>query len=471
MYLALLIYFTFLFGIVFLSSRKVKTSQDFVLGNRSLNYWLTAIAAHASDMSSWLFMGYPALIYASGLFNAWIALGLVICMWLNWQLIAMRFRKLTGMWDCATFSSFLHCRYDDKSGMLQLLSALFCFIFYVVYICSGLVGLGILGHSLFGVDYSLSILIGALIVVTYVIVGGFLTLAWIDFIQGIFLMTILCLTPIFIVNEWGGFNAIMDDLSKNPNHLKILPHTFQEAIQVFFMLLGWGLGYFGQPHIITKFMGIKNVDEIDKSKRIGMLWMILSLSAATVVGLVGIAFFKSLSDPQMVFIEMAKSSFSPFVIGFIFCAVLAATINVMSSQLLILGSIFSEDIYKRYSKNISSKKLLFVSRACIIVATFFALIIAQMKPGSIYDLVYYAWSGLGSAFGPLILVALYSKNGNKYGAYAAIIVGGTTTALWPLINPHLPVQIDALIPGFLFSFGAIFTTNYLTRHLKVKFSI
>lgn len=464
MYTALFLYFTALTLLVIWSSKKVKSSSDFIIGNRSLNFWLTAMAAHASDMSSWLFMGYPALIFAGGLFSSWVAIGLIVCMWVNWQVVAGKFRTLTGNWNCSTFSSFLHYRFDDKSGVLQLSSAIFCFIFYVVYLCAGLTGLGILGQTLFGISYPISILIGASIVVSYVIMGGFITLAWIDLVQGIFLLAVLCIVPFIIIGHEGGLMSVVNQLSAKGISLTLIPKNGLETFSMITMMFGWGLGYFGQPHIITKFMGIRNPEEISKSRNVGMAWMVIMLTAATLVGLMGIAFFKEgLQDPQMVFIEMVKSTFPPFAVGLILCAILAATINVMSSQLLILSSILTEDVYKRFSKStLSSKHLLVVSRIWVIVAALFALGIAYLKMSSIYELVHYAWSGLGASFGALILVSLYSNKANTYGALAAIVVGGVTSGLWPYANALLPVQIDSLIPGFFLSLLSIYVVSYLT---------
>lgn len=468
MLLALILYFTALTCLVFWSSKKVKSSSDFIIGNRGLNYWLTAMAAHASDMSSWLFMGYPALIFAGGLFNSWVAIGLIACMLINWQFVATKFRTLTGNWNCSTFSSFLHCRYEDKSGLLQLFSAFFCFIFYVVYMCAGLTGLGILGQSLFGISYEVSILLGAAVVVTYVILGGFVTLAWIDLAQGLFLLGVLCIVPFVIINREGGTEAILNQLSSMGTSLTLMPENIFQTISLLTMFFGWGLGYFGQPHIITKFMGIRHPEEITKSRNVGMAWMVIMLATATLVGLVGVAFFKDgLADPQMVFVEMIKSTFHPFAVGLILCAILAATINVMSSQLLILSSIMTEDVYKRIFKNHTSKHLLYVSRISVLIAALFALIIAYQQIGSIYHLVQYAWSGLGASFGALILVALYSNKVNKYGALAAIIVGGLTAALWPYANDLLPIKIDSLIPGFVLSLASTFIVSALTNKSAV----
>jgi len=468
MYIALFLYFATLTAIAIISARKVKSASDFIIGNRSLNYWLTAMAAHASDMSSWLFMGYPALIFVEGMFKVWVALGLVACMWVNWQIVAKKFRELTGRWNCNTFSTFLHHRYEDRSGVLQVFSALFCLVFYVVYVCAHLTGLGILGFSLVGISYDVAILIGFIVVVTYVILGGYITLAWIDLVQGLFLLIVLCIVPYILISNEGGWSSFLTQLDEKGVSLRIWPVNWMEFFSVLTMFFGWGMGYFGQPHIITKFMGIQHAEEISKSRNVGMSWMVIMLSAATFVGLVGIVYFKNgLEDPQVIFIEMVKDTFYPFAVGLILCAILAATINVMSSQLLVLSSILTVDIYKRFTRKESSKRLLAVSRFFVIIPAFFALCIAYMRVGSIYDLVHYAWSGLGASFGVIVLLALYSNKINKYGAIASIIVGGLTAAIWPYFNAKLlPVEVDSLIPGFILSFISAYLLSYFTKHIS-----
>jgi len=465
MILALVLYFGLLSGVVFWSSRQVKSSTDFIIGNRSMNYWLTAMAAHASDMSSWLFMGYPALIYIGGLYQSWTAVGLVICMWFNWQWVATKFRTLTGEWNCSTFSGFLSRRFQDEAGWLPRLSAFFSFLFYTVYICAGLTGLGLLGQSLFGISYDTSILVGAAIVVAYVIMGGFITLAWIDLVQGLFLMIVIAVVPFIVMNNIGGWEKVTLDWKTLGTDLRFFPSNGLELIAVLTMLFNWGLGYFGQPHIVTKFMGIRNPQEISKSRNVGMAWMVLSLAAATFMGLVGVSYYQgNLSDPQMVFITMAKETFSPFLVGLILCAVLAATMNVISSQLLILSSILTEDVYKRlFKRELTSRHLLNASRVWIVLAILFSYVIASFKFSSIYTLVQYAWSGLGASFGPLTLIALYSTRANKYGAIAGMMAGGLTVAAWPLVGGYLPFTLDPLIPGFILNGVTVYAISYFTR--------
>lgn len=451
--LAIGFYFLLALGVGILSYRKQTSSADFLIGNRSLNYWLTALAAHASDMSNWLFMGYPAIIFIGGLFNAWVAIGLTLCMLLNWQWIAPKLRILTEKSGNLTLSGFFESKLGDRSGLIRLFSAAICLLFYSIYIAAGLVGLGHLGESLFGISYQLGILFGIGIVITYVLIGGYVTLAWLDLFQGLFLLGVIITIPLVILPKIGGFTTVQSTLSNTPSLLPSLKGL--TLFQILSMSLGWGLGYFGQPHILTKFMGIREVAKIKQSKRVGMSWMVLSLVAATFVGLVAISFFTNgIGNPEMIFIEMVKQTFSPFIVGFILCAIIAAIINVMSSQMLVISSILSEDFYKKFFHiHASEKRLLLISRLSIIGVALIALGIASMRPASIFQLVLYAWSGLGAAFGPLLLYTLYGKKLTRMGAWVGMLSGGITSAFWPMINPHLPVAIEPLLPAFIISFG------------------
>lgn len=462
---AVVIYFAILLAIGILSYRRHISASDFIIGGRSLNYWLTALAAHASDMSSWLFMGYPAAVLTQGIFQSWAALGLIFFMYLNWQLIAPKIRVATEQYNSLTFSSFFESRFADTSGTIRVFTALMTLFFYTIYISAALVGLGILLETLFQINYDIGILIGIIIVIPYVFMGGYLTLAWIDLFQGFFLLAVIILVPLYLMPKVGNIDGIFTSINTRHLTTSLFPdfsiNTFKGIIAMFF---GWGLGYFGQPHIITKFMGIKNVHEIPKSKWIGMSWMTVSLSAATLVGILGIAYFtQGLQDPELVFVELVKENFHPFLIGFILCAILAATINAMSSQVLVLSSSLTEDFYKKlFRKDASSRELLIVSRVGIILVAFIAFGIAFIKPTSIYTLVLYAWAGLGSSFGPLLLLSLYSKKINKYGAWAGIALGGSIAGLWPYFNHFFPNDIPSMIPGFSIGFISILLVSYLT---------
>ena len=455
-FLAIFSYFCFVLLVGFFSYRKQTTSAEFLIGNRSLNYWLTALAAHASDMSNWLFMGYPAIIFIGGLFNAWVAIGLTLCMLLNWQWIAPKIRRLTEETQTLTLSSFFEHRLEDKTGRIRLFSAGICFLFYTIYIAAGLIGLGILAQSLLGVSYTLGVLLGIAIVVSYVLIGGFITLAWLDLFQGLFLLIVILVVPCILLPKVGGISGIHSIMQIKDLPFSLFPSMKSlTLLQIISLSLGWGLGYFGQPHIITKFMGIRDVKKISKSKWVGMSWMVLSLLAATFVGFIALGFFPNgIDNPEMIFIEMVKQSFSPFLIGIILCAIIAAIINVMSSQMLVLSSILSEDFYKQFfHRNASDKKLLFISRMGILGVAFIALGIAYINPGSIFSLVEYAWSGLGAAFGPLLLYMLYSKRASKFGAWVGMLSGGAIAATWPFFNTLLPISIHPLLPAFLLSLG------------------
>jgi sodium/proline symporter len=469
--LAVLCYFAVLLTIGFLSYRRHISAADFIIGNRSMNYWLTALAAHASDMSSWLFMGYPAVVFTGGLFSGWSAIGLLVFMYLNWQLIAPKIRVATEQYNSLTFSSFFESRLADTSGMIRVFTAVMSLIFYTIYISAGLVGLGLLLETLFNIHYDWGILIGIFIVVPYVFTGGYTTLAWIDLFQGFFLMAVIIFVPFFMLAKVGGWTGISQAVTAKHLAMTLFPDfSAKTFLQIIAMTAGWGLGYFGQPHIVTKFMGIRNVHEISKSKAIGMSWMLLSLSAATLVGLVGIAFFsEGLNNTELVFIDMVKNSFPPFLVGIILCAVLAATINAMSSQVLVLSSSITEDFYKRiFHKTASSKELLIVARVGVILVSLIAFVIAYGKINTIYSLVLYAWSGLGSSFGPLLLLSLYWKGVNKYGAWAGILSGGIIAGVWPYFNNLWSISVPSMLPGFISSFVLIVVVSLLGQGQNSK---
>lgn len=470
--LAVFIYLIALIGVGVFSFRKNLTETDFIIGGRSLGAWLTALAAHASDMSSWLFMAYPSFIFLEGTKRAWTGIGLLIFMFLNWQLVAPKIRIATEQWKCLTFSSFFESRVGDTTGALRVFTALMSLLFFTIYISAGLVGMGFLLKMLFGLPYQVSVLISIVIIVPYVFSGGFVTLAWIDLFQGFFLLFVILFVPVYILPRVGGFAGITHSYDLHQISLGFLPEAnVMSWISLLFLILGWGLGYFGQPHIVTKFMGIKKVGEIHKSKWIGMSWQTLAFAGATLIGLVAAPFFQAgISNPELIFVQMVRDTFHPFLIGLFFCAIIAATINANGSQILVLASTLSEDLYKRvFRKHASSKELLRVSRTCVALVGVGAYFIAAFSDKSIYSLVLYAWSGLGSAFGPLVLFSLYSKKLNKFGAWAGILSGGLTSATWPLLNPYLMnMQVPPLIPGFLVSSLCIILFSSLFK-LETRF--
>lgn len=455
---AFIIYFALLLSAGFIFHKRLKTSTDFILGNRSLNFWLVAISAHASDMSAWLFMAFPMSIFVLGLPHAWIGLGLLIGMFLNWQFVAPRLRTMTEKYQCNTLSSFFEKRFRDDSGLVRIISAFVIVIFLTHYLSAGLIAMGNLLETLFNLDYYIGLTIAICVVVTYTFIGGFTTVAWIDLFQGMFLLLVLLVVPWMAYSKMGGWSQIVEAAYLKEVNISIFPSAdFEPIFSLASLALGWGLGYFGMPHIITKFMGIRSVSEIHKSKWLGMSWQLLTLTAAAFVGLIGIAYFPNgLAKPELVFVEMVKDLFHPFIGGFILCAIIAANLSTMDSQILVCGSLMSEDLYVPFHKKPpSDKKILWFSKLSVVCISLIALLLSFNRSATIMDTVLYSWSGLGSAFGPLVLLSLYSNKINRYGAIAGMITGSLVAMSWSSINPILsPYTILPMIPGFILSWLA-----------------
>ncbi|MFA6527273.1 MAG: hypothetical protein WCT20_02515, partial [Candidatus Babeliales bacterium] len=346
-------------------------------------------------------------------------------------------------------------------------------LFFTFYISANLVGLGRLFHSILGIDYYIGITLG-IIVVFYTLLGGYLSMVWIDFFQGLFLMGVIIAIPLIALWNLGSFDAVVLAATRNNLSLSLMPSfSFITIKDIVFAAAGWGLGYFGQPHILTKFMAIDDVREMKKAQYIGLSWMVLSMFGATLVGLVGIASFAqgTLVSNELIFVTMVKSLFSPFVGGFILCAVIAAAINVIGAQILCSASIIAEDFYKKivvktdtHPTIAQQKHISLVARLGVVVMCIFAYIYAFSTTQPLNELVFYAWTGLGSSFGPLLLVALHSRVQSAAAAIAGILTGGLTAAFWP----YLATSVPAMIPAYIFSLTAIFATEYLWKLMTLQ---
>lgn len=466
--IAFVAYFIILLLIGLFSHKRSTSSSDFIMGNRSLNFWLTAFTAHAADMSAWLFLAFPAAVYIGGLSKTWLALGLLAGMYLNWQFVAKELRNLTEMYHSYTLSTFFERRFSDHSGVIRVLTAIMSIVYLTIYLSAGLIGMGGMLESLFGINYYVGLTIAMLVVVTYTFVGGFVTVAWTDTFQALFLVTIVLFVPYIAYQHIGGWEQILQAAEAKGVALSFLPDTsWSTLLTIIFLVFGWGLGYFGQPHIITKFMGITHASELTKSKYLGMSWETVALAAAASIGLVGIGFFpEQLDKSELVFVEMVKQLFHPLVGGFMLCAVLAATMSTMDSQILVCASVLSEDLYKQFfHKRANSQDILRCSRFGVIAIAALSLLIAFGKSSTVMDTVQYAWSGLGCSFGPLVLMALYYKNANRFGAIAGIFTGGVLAGIWPLINPYITTfEVPSMIPGFFLSLLAIWIVSKLTHN-------
>jgi sodium/proline symporter len=462
-------YFILLGLVIFFSYKKQKSDTDFVIGNRSLNFWLTALSAHGSDMSQWLFMGYPALIFTTGIFNVWVAIGLTFFMFLNWQFIAPRIRMTTEKTESLTLNTYFEKRFQDHTGSLRIASTILTFLFYTFYISAGLVALGFLAESLFGLNYWVGVFSGFFIVVAYVFLGGYITVAWIDLFQGLFLLAVILFIPIYLLMELGGFTPIFYLMEQKKLSLSLFPSFSPKTFfEIFLIACGWGLGYFGQPHIITRFMGIKKVEDIKKAKYLGLSWQALTLVGATLFGLIGILIFpRGLYNSELISLEVVKRTLPPLFSGLISCAILAAATNVMAAQILVTASTIVEDLYKRlFHQTASHKELLWASRFSVLVIALVAFLVAFFQTSTIYDIVMYAWSGLGSSFGPLLLLSLYWEKITKQAAFVGMLSGGIAAAIWPLFPEIFGYKIPSMIIGFATSFLAIYLTTTFTCKTK-----
>lgn len=464
---AVFLYVIVLVTIGFCAHKKSFSGKDFALGSRQLNFWVTAISAHADDMSSWLFLAFPMAIFVSGAFKLWVAIGLIGGMFFNWHIVAPRLRLETEKYDSNTLSTYFEKRFNDTSGMIRIMSAIMILFFMTYYLSSGLVATGRLFETLFQIDYYVGISVATLVIISYVMLGGFTSVAWTDFAQGIFLLCMITLVPIVGFFHLGTASQIVENSNLRSASSSFFPEmTFTSLFSVFSLTFGWGLGYFGQPHILTKFMGIKDPAEMKKAKYLGISWQFLALSASAMVGFVAMGFFpEGIGNPEMVFVEMTRSLFTPFFAALIICGIFAANISTMDAQILVAATVWSEDFYKRIlNRNAGENQLLLASRIGVVFFSMLAFGMACGQSDTIISIVEYAWSGLGSAFGPVVLTALYSRYVNRYGAIAGITTGGIVAAIWPTLNPLITsIQIVPLVPGFFLGLAAVYGVTWMSK--------
>ncbi len=458
--IAFIIYFCLLTSIGIYFYRRNKNASDYIIGNRSINYVVTAIATQASDMGIWLFMAFPAAVYMHGLFECWTAIGLTVCMFLNWQFIAPRLRQQTEQYDALTMSTYFSKRFNDTSGILRILSATITLWFFTAYIASAVVGLGRLFSHAFSIDYSYGIIIGLLCGLSYTLIGGFLAVAWCDLFQGLFLLGMIVFVPLYTYFYVGGYTAIINAAAVKNVSLSLFSSGSSSALC---LAAGWGLGYFGQPHILINFMGIDDPKKIPSAKWIGISWQMTVLTASAMIGVTGLAFNAvPIDNPELLFITITKTLFFPLVAGFVLCAILAATLSTMDSHILVSGSTFAEDLYGLwFGKKANSVELMWISRAASLCISLVALYIASDNTSSVYHLVNYAWSGVGSAFGPLVITSLYSNYITRTGAIAGMLVGAGVSGIWPWCTAcMLP-----LVPGFFSGLATLYIVSWLTKKI------
>lgn len=463
---AVALYLLILLLIGYHSYRKTNDISDYMIGSRGLGPMVTALSAGASDMSGWMLMGLPGAVYSTGISSMWLGIGLTIGAYFNYRLLAPRFRIYTEVAsDSLTVPDYLENRFKDDSKMLRLVSGVIILVFFILYVSSGIVAGGKLFKDLLGLTYTSGVVVTVTIVVLYTYFGGFLAVTLTDFFQGCLMFVVLVMVPTVAYMNIGVDPGTFVSKVKHidPALFDILRGTTLSTIIGF---LAWGLGYFGQPHIIVRFMAIKSAKELISARRIGIGWMAIGLLGAMASGLIGLVFFTSnnqpLKDPEMVFLRLGDVLFHPFITGIVLSAVLAAIMSTISSQLLVCSSSITKDFYLTFfNKEASEKTQMFIGRISVLIIAAFGIIFAYVPNKTILNIVGQAWAGFGSAFGPLILISLYWKRMTKWGALSGMVIGGLTVIMW--IVSGLSSYLYEMIPGFTLSLISIIVVSLLTK--------
>jgi sodium/proline symporter len=457
-------YLILLLGIGFFFYRRLASIEDYLLGGRGMGSWVTALSAQASDMSGWLLMGLPGAIYLGGTGQVWIAVGLFIGTFLNWMLVSARLRIYTQKTNAITLPCFFESRFKDTTGLLRIVSAIIILIFFAIYASSGLVATGLLFESTFGVKYSVAVAIGGFVIIAYTFLGGFMAVCWTDLLQGALMVFAVVVVPLLTYNRAGGIGAVSKAMAIKNISSGLLPEaqTLPIALCMIVSSMAWGLGYFGQPHILVRFMSIKSVAKLKRSMTIAIIWVLLSLSGAVFVGFIGIAIYDNLSggEQEKVFIYMIRDLFNPWFGGILLAAIFSAIMSTIDSQLLVSSSALSEDFYcKAIKKQASQKEIVLVGRACVIIISIIALFLALDRNSTILSIVAYAWGGFGAAFGPLVLFALFSRKTSWQSALAGMVTGTVVLVLWK--QTGLSNKMYEIVPGFAANCLTILLVNLL----------
>ncbi len=436
--------------------RTTASLSDYILGGRRLGPAVTALSAGASDMSGWLLLGLPGAFYAAGLNQIWIVLGLLLGAWANWRFVAAPLRRASARLDDAlTIPDYLEQRFADGSRALRLVSALVILLFFTFYVSSGLVSGALLFEKSFGLPYQQALLAGAAVIVAYTFLGGYLAVSWTDFVQGLLMLLALVVMPAVLLGGLGGAGETLARIdATRPVALDPLHQSGPLAIV---SLLAWGLGYFGQPHILARFMGIRDADELGRARLIGMSWMTVSMAGAMLIGLGGIAWFaeRPLENGETVMIVLAQILFDPWVAGVLLAAILAAIMSTIDSQLLVSASAVADDLYRGFLRpGASQRELVVVGRLAVLAVALLAGFLAIEPDRSVLALVGYAWAGFGAAFGPVVLLSLWWDGMTRNGALAGMVVGAVTVVVWGNLSGGV-FDLYELAPGFLLALLAI----------------
>lgn len=449
-----------------------RSFDDYILGGRSLGSFVTAMSAGASDMSGWLLMGLPGAVYASGLSEGWIAIGLTVGAYLNWRLVAGRLRIHTEYNNNAlTLPDYFFHRFGARSSAIKVISAAIILFFFTIYCASGIVAGARLFQSLFDITYTQAMWLGAGATIAYTFIGGFLAVSWTDTIQATLMIFALILTPIMVYLALGG----ADEMSMAIQSVSTGTGKKYGSLLAGTTLMGiistaaWGLGYFGQPHILARFMAAESVKSLVSARRIGMTWMVLCLLGACMVGYFGIAYFGSNPDQvaemggnnERIFIALTTILFNPWIAGVILSAILAAVMSTLSCQLLVCSSAITEDFYKGFLRpDAAQGELVWIGRLMVLAVAVIAIIIAADPDSKVLGLVSYAWAGFGAAFGPVVILSVFWKRMTAAGALAGMIVGAIVVVAW---KPLTGSGLYEIVPGFIACLIAIVVVSLMGK--------
>lgn len=481
--LAIVVYLGAMLWVGVAYSKKNNSVDDFYLGGRKLGPFVTAMSAEASDMSSWLLMGLPGVAYLTGLAEAsWTAIGLAVGTYLNWLIVARRIRRYSHQLGAITVPQFFSKRWGDQRNLLSAISAIVIIIFFIPYTASGFSACGKLFSSLFGVDYVAAMLVSAAVIVLYTVMGGFLAASFTDLVQSIIMTIALVVVLGFGVTSVGGLNAVMDNAHSMAGYLS-LSSIYDPAsgssnpysVLTICSLLAWGLGYFGMPHILLRFMAIEDEKKLSLSRRVASSWVVISMGVAIFIGVVGngmsrAGVLENLSDSETIIVHIATlisehGTLAALLAGVILAGILAATMSTADSQLLAASSSVSQDLGNDFLKlDLTGRKGMVVARSVMVLIALVAAFLARDPNSSVFRVVSFAWAGFGSAFGPVMLFALFWKRSNRWGALAGMIVGGAMVFIWKyLVAPMGGVwAIYELLPAFLCASIAIVVVSLLT---------
>ena len=478
-YITFGLYLAIILGIGLYAYRSTKNFDDYILGGRKMGSFVTAMSAGASDMSGWLLMGLPGAIFLSGLSEAWIAVGLTVGAYLNYRVVAGRLRIFTEKYSNAlTLPEFFAQRFPHQKKALKIISSGIILFFFTIYCASGVVAGAKLFQSLLGLEYSTALWLGALATITYTFIGGYLAVSWSDTIQASLMIFALILAPVMVL-----LNISWDEITMSleaKSAVTGIPYSNWlhnvSGIGVV-SALAWGLGYFGQPHILARFMAADSVASLEKARQIGISWMFLCLGGAVAVGYFGLAYFTTqniqLYNAEAVFIELSKAMFNPWIVGIVLSAILAAVMSTLSAQLLMCSAAITEDFYKGFfRKGASSLELVWVGRLMVLLISVVAIAIAQDPNSKVMGLVSYAWAGFGAAFGPVVILSLFNRNISSKAALWGMLSGAITVVVWSPLMKYLGWEdlshLYEIVPGFLVcSFITITSSVFAPVHPKV----